>query len=61
MAFRDFAAGCVGHFLIAMAGVASLGGTAHYRGFSRGVVFVVVLVSIFIVSVLIPDKKKNEQ
>jgi hypothetical protein len=44
-----------------MAAAALLGGTAHYLGFSGHVVFVVVLVSIFIASVLIPDKKKNEQ
>jgi hypothetical protein len=39
MAFRDFAVGCVGHFLIAMAAAALLGGTAHYLGFSGRFVF----------------------
>jgi hypothetical protein len=61
MAFRDFAVGCVGHFLIAVAAVALLAGTAHYWGVSGRLVFMIVLVVIFVVSVLIPYKKKKKQ
>jgi hypothetical protein len=61
VAFRDFAVGCVGHFLIAVAAVALLGGAAHYWGVSGRLVFVIVLVLIFFVSVLIPYKKQKKQ
>jgi hypothetical protein len=54
MSPRDVA----GHFLIAIAGVVLLGGTAHFFGFSGRVVFVVVVAAIFIASVLIPEKKR---
>lgn len=47
----------VGHFLIALAAVVLLGGTAHYFGLSGHVVFAFVVVAIFFASVLIPDKK----
>jgi len=61
MAFRDFATGCVGHFLIGIAAAILLGGTAHFFGLSGRGVFVIVLVVIFIASILIPDKKKEKQ
>jgi len=48
MAFRDFATGCVGHFLIGIAAAVLLGSTAHYFGFSGRIVFVIVLVVIIL-------------
>ena len=60
MAFRDFATGCVGHFLIGIAAAVLLGSTAHYFGFSGRIVFVIVLVVIFLASAFIPDKKRKE-
>ena len=59
-ALRDFAVGCVGHFLIALAAAALLGSATHYLGFSSRVVFAVVIVVIFVTSVLIPDKKQTK-
>jgi hypothetical protein len=56
---RDFAVGCTGHFLIAMAAVIFFGGAAHYFGLSGRIVFAIIVVTIFVVSVLIPAKKKQ--
>jgi len=56
---RDVAISCVGHFLIALAAVVLLGGTAHYFGLSGHVVFAFVVVAIFLASVLIPDQENN--
>jgi hypothetical protein len=61
MAFRDFATGCLGHFVIGLAAAILLGGTAHYFGLSGRVVFAIVVVVIFIASVLVPDKKAKKQ
>ena len=61
MAFRDFATGCVGHFLIGVAAAILLGGSAHFFGLSGRAVFAIVLVVIFFASVFLPDKKEKKQ
>ena len=65
MTFKEFskesATGCLGHFVIGVAAAILLGTSAHYLGVSRWVIFLIVVVVIFSVSVLIPGPKpKNE-
>jgi hypothetical protein len=54
---REFATGCLGHFIISLAAAALLGTAAHYLGLSRWAIFVLVVVVIFSASVLIPGRK----
>ena len=65
MTFRDFskefATGCLGHFVIGIAAAALLGAAGHYLGFSRWVIFGLVVVVIFSVSVLIPAKRPKKE
>jgi len=64
MTFRGFATefstGCLGHFIVGIAAAALLGGAAHYLGFSRPAIFVLVVVVIFSASVLIPGPKNRK-
>jgi hypothetical protein len=57
---REFLTGCLGHFIVGIAAAVLLGSAAHYLGFSRWVIFVLVVVVIFLTSVLIPGPKEKK-
>ena len=65
MNFRDFArefsTGCLGHFFIGVAAAALLAIGAHHFGLPRLVIFVLVALVIFSVSVLIPGPKRKKE
>ena len=63
LAARESVKGCVGgritHFLIAIAAAILLGSSAHYWGLSGRAVFGIALITIFLVSALIPWEKEK--
>jgi len=46
--------GCITHFLIVVAAAILLGSSAHFWGLSGRAEFAIVLITIFLVSALIP-------
>jgi hypothetical protein len=58
-AAKGCAGGCITHFLIAVAAAVLLGSGAHYWGLSGRAVFAIVLITIFLVSALIPWEKEK--
>jgi antibiotic biosynthesis monooxygenase (ABM) superfamily enzyme len=58
---KDFAIGCTGHFVIAIAAAILLLSGARFWGLSGRVLFVTVLVVIFLTSALIPWSRRKKE
>lgn len=57
---REFSTGCLGHFIIGIAAAALLGGAAHYLGFARWLIFVLIVAAIISASVFLPGPKPGK-
>ena len=51
-------AGCLGHFIVAVAAAALLGMGAHHIGLPRLAIFALVVTTVFVVSALLPRTKQ---
>ena len=55
----ESAIGCLTHFLMAVAGIALLGGAASHRGWSDRILFILVALLLFAGAVLLPVKLRK--